>query len=261
MITAAQAPHDAAGAIASVETGPPEAPLIVLIHGAMDRMAGLHKLARRLDGRYRVLRYDRRGYGASATHAGPYDINGQVDDLVSLLHGRPALIVGHSYGGAVALTVAERHADLVSAVVVFEPPQPWQPWWPADTAGEAAVNAAAGEAAETFMRRLIGNRAWERLPEATKTARRAEGAALVGELRDLRRGSPFDPARIRQAVIAGCGELGRPHHRRGSAELAAVLANVEVVELAGCHHGAPSSHPDLFTEKLVVPALRALGYE
>ena len=44
------------------------------------------------------------------------------------------------------------------------------------------------DSAEAFMRRLVGNKVWERLPERTRTARRSEGRVLVGELRDLRSG-------------------------------------------------------------------------
>ena len=46
------------------------------------------------------------------------------------------------------------------------------------------------------MRRLVGNKVWERLPERTRTARRSEGRVLVGELRDLRSGPPWQPDEI-----------------------------------------------------------------
>ena len=47
------------------------------------------------------------------------------------------------------------------------------------------------------MRRLVGNKVWERLPERTRTARRSEGRVLVGELRDLRSGPPLAARRDR----------------------------------------------------------------
>ena len=95
-------------AIWSEEAGDPNAPLVALVHGSMDRSAGLLKLSRRLDDDHRVLRYDRRGYGRSAPHPGPFGMDGQVDDLVALLDERPAVVFGHSYGGNVALAVAAR---------------------------------------------------------------------------------------------------------------------------------------------------------
>ncbi|MGH9271369.1 MAG: alpha/beta fold hydrolase, partial [Ilumatobacteraceae bacterium] len=111
------------------EAGPDGAPLIVLVHGSMDRSAGLLKLSRRLDEVHRVVRYDRRGYGRSAPHAGPFRMDEQVADLVSLLDGRPATVFGHSYGGDVALALADRHPELVPAVGIYEAPLPWLDWW------------------------------------------------------------------------------------------------------------------------------------
>ena len=104
--------------------------MIALVHGSMDRSAGLLKLSRRLDDDHRVLRYDRRGYGRSAPHPGPFGMDGQVDDLVALLDERPAVVFGHSYGGNVALAVAARRPDLVRAVGVYESPLSWLDWWP-----------------------------------------------------------------------------------------------------------------------------------
>ena len=54
--------------------GPADAPLVVLVHGTMDRSTGMLKVSRRLDSRFRVVRYDRRGYGRSAPHDGPFEI-------------------------------------------------------------------------------------------------------------------------------------------------------------------------------------------
>ena len=79
-------------AIQAVESGPPEAPLVALVHGSMDRTAGMAKVVRRLDVHHRVLRYDRRGYGTSRDIGGPFTIARHVDDLVELLAGRPAVV-------------------------------------------------------------------------------------------------------------------------------------------------------------------------
>ena len=91
----------------------------------MDRSAGLLKLSRRLDDAHLVLRYDRRGYGRSTPHGGPYDMGSQVDDLAALLDGRAAVVFGHSYGGNVALALAARRPDLVRGVAVYETPLSW----------------------------------------------------------------------------------------------------------------------------------------
>ena len=177
--------HDAAG--------DPGAPLVVVIHGSMDRSAGMLKVSRLLDGRFRVLRYDRRGYGRSAPHLGPFDMDAQVGDLVELLAGRRAVLIGHSYGGNVALATADRHPDLVAAVAIYESPLSWEPWWPGNTAGSRVVAepGSPAVAAERFMRRMLGDSRWEALPERVRVHRLTEGAALVGELSDLQVNPPW----------------------------------------------------------------------
>jgi pimeloyl-ACP methyl ester carboxylesterase len=244
-------------AVWSDATGDPSGPLVVVIHGSMDRSAGMLKVARQLDDRAHVLRYDRRGYGRSCPHDGPYGMHQQVDDLAALLADRAAVLVGHSYGGNVALATAARHPHLVRAVSIYESPLSWEPWWPGTTAGANAL-ATRGEpadAAEAFMRRLVGDARWEALPARTREQRRLEGAAMVGELSDLREHAPWRAEQIRVPVLAGYGSTGRPHHRRGMEHVAATVAGAQAVSLEGCGHDAPMTHPALYAEALVVPLL------
>lgn len=239
----------------SATTGTDGAPHVTLIHGSLDRSAGLLKLSRRLADRYRVTRYDRRGYGRSFPSDGPFGIDQQVEDLRAVLVGvpvraRPRVLVGHSFGGNVALALAEREPDLVDGVVTYETPLSWRSWWPGDSAGGDAVawEADPAEAAERFMRRLIGDERWDRLPASTRAARRAEGPAMVGELLDLRARPAWSPERIRVPVLAMYGEHGRPYHRRGAEAIAAEVPAGEVCELAGARHPGPNTHPDAMAD-------------
>jgi len=239
----------------SHEAGDPGAPLVALVHGSLDRSAGLLKLSRRLDGGCRVLRYDRRGYGRSTPHDGPFDIGAQVADLVGLLAGRPAVVFGHSYGGNVALGLADRHPELVLGVGVYETPLPWLAWWPTGTAGSQAAGSDGdpADAAERFMRRMAGDDKWMRLPRGTRAARRAEGVTMVGELAALHGRAPWDPSRIRVPAVAIRGSAGREHHQRSTAHLGAVLEDCPVVTVEGAAHFGPNTHPDA-----VGAAVRAL---
>jgi pimeloyl-ACP methyl ester carboxylesterase len=218
------------------------------------------KLSRRLDADFRVLRYDRRGYGRSFPHDGPFTMAAQVDDLVSLLAGRNAVLIGHSYGGNVALAAADHHPDLIAGVAVYETPLSWEPWWPGTTAGSIAVaeKGKPREAAEAFMRRILGAQRWEALPERSKEMRRAEGLAMVEELADLRRNQPWVAEHIDVPVITSFGSLGVAHHRDGM-RYAATLLNCSVVELPDCRHDAPLSHPDLFRSAIVDPLVQMVG--
>lgn len=241
--------------IAHVWSGNPSSTRVVLIHGSLDRMAGMARVARELDAVAHVCRYDRRGYGKSWPHSGPFTVADHVSDVVSLLDGTPAVLVGHSYGGNVALACAATHPDLVIGVTTYETPLSWEPWWPGSTAGAASLEGTVEDAAERFMRRLIGDERWNDLPERTRDQRRREGLALTGELRALREGSPWSAPDVRCPVLCGYGELGREHHRRSALWQREHFMHARVVELAGAAHDAPSRHAKEFVRELVLPHL------
>lgn len=232
---------------------------VVLIHGSMDRQSGFRRLAKSLSSTNRVLTYDRRGYASSSDMSGPFGIDQQVADLLEVTGRRPVVLVGHSFGGAVALACAFRHPDLVLGVVVYESPMSWEPWWPGDSGGARAVAMADDPeaAAEAFLLRFIGERLWNRLPEGTKRARRAEGRALVGELGDLRAAAAWKPDDLRVPVISGYGSRAREHIRRAS-EVIGALPDGRAVMLDGAHHNAHSGEPEAFERLLIEPLLQRL---
>ncbi|MFT4617962.1 MAG: pimeloyl-ACP methyl ester carboxylesterase [Minisyncoccia bacterium] len=230
-------------------SGDPALPLAVLVHGTMDRSAGMLRLSRRLDERFHVLRYDRRGYGRSRDVGGKNTVEQHVTDLAGVLQmhtpGRVVdLAFGHSFGGNVVLATAERHPELIRQAAIYETPLSWLDWWPGGTAGGAAAGATdPGEAAETFMRRLIGDQRWEQLPSGTRADRRAEGAAMVEEINDLRHSAPWAVEAVSIPLLAMGGELGRPHHQRGMQWLSEQIPSADYVRLDGAGHGAPNTHP------------------
>ncbi|HUF97066.1 MAG TPA: alpha/beta hydrolase [Ilumatobacter sp.] len=242
--------HDSTsnGSIWSASSGPVDAPRVVLIHGSLDRSAGLLKLSRRFDERFRVTRYDRRGYGRSTPCDGPFDIDAQVGDLIEVVESgtTPCILVAHSFGGNIALALAERRPDLVRAVVTYESPMSWLPSWPGTSAVLASEDWASDPAAgaEAFLRRLIGNKRWERMPPATKASRRAEGPALVGELAALRHSAPWTGEGVRVPVLALVGEFAADHHRAGMQSLSGLLPDCRTVTIAGARHFGPNTHPD-----------------
>lgn len=234
----------------SHEAGPDDGPLLVAIHGAMDRSASMVKLSRQLDREFRVLRYDRRGYGRSKPHDGPFTMDAQVGDLLELLAGRRAILFGHSFGGDVALATADRHPDQVRAVAVYETPLSWLDWWPGSTRAWPADQDPA-VAAESFMRRMVGDRRWEMLPDRAREERRAEGVALTAELADLAANAPWSFERITVPFVAMYGGSTRNHHKTGAEFLAEhVPTTVDdgvldgtAIAIADAYHNGPYTHP------------------
>lgn len=222
-------------------------PIVVLVHGSMDRSGSWVRVARELRDRHTV-RYDRRGYGRSR-HVGPGEMEEHVDDLFDVVADRACVVAGHSYGAAIALAAAERRPDLVRAVVSFEGPMPWRDFWPTTSGGsnamaEVRAGATVGDAAERFLRRHIGDEKWESLPQKTRDERRDEGAALLTELASAREGgSPYDPMRITVPVISARGSQSEDYLMRSADVLATEIPGAEHAVIEGAAHGAHQSHP------------------
>jgi pimeloyl-ACP methyl ester carboxylesterase len=105
---------------------------VCLIHGASGNMNDMtFRLAPALSDRYEVVTVDRPGHGLSGTPpGGGVSINAQARLLRSALGQagieRP-IVVGHSYGGSVALAWAVDAPETVSALVLLATPsQVWQ---------------------------------------------------------------------------------------------------------------------------------------
>lgn len=96
-----------------------EAPPIVLIHGAWHGAWCFAALQAELDQRgLASYAIDLPGHGASTLPLG--DLHGDAAHVVDVLRriGRPAVLVGHSYGGAVISEVAARLGDITHLVYV-----------------------------------------------------------------------------------------------------------------------------------------------
>ena len=240
--------------------GPTGATRVVVVHGSLDRSTAFLRVARELS-EFEVLRYDRRGYGKSLAAGAAPSFDSQVDDLASVVGGEPAVVVGHSLGGVIALAFASRHPERARAVVAYEAPMPWLPTWPSRSAGSAAISGSEddGDAAEGFMRRMVGDDRWEQLPASTRAQRRAEGPALVAELLSLRAPNPvpYDLPTFPVPVIAGHGGESRPHHQESARTLAAGVPDGELVVIDGASHGAHLTHPAEFAALVRLAAARA----
>jgi pimeloyl-ACP methyl ester carboxylesterase len=99
------------------------------------RLAGDDRdLQTRLDGegpllfhaRYRLIRYHRRGYAGSTKHepGASFSIGRQAADALAVLRHlgiERAHIVGHSYGGVIALKLAPDAPQVVHSLTLLEP--------------------------------------------------------------------------------------------------------------------------------------------
>jgi pimeloyl-ACP methyl ester carboxylesterase len=244
-------------------------PTVVLVHGSLDRSTSFARVVRRLPD-LRTVVYDRRGYHRSRD-AFPLhdDFDGHVGDLLSVIDERPSVVVGHSYGGDVALAAALRPESRGSilAVAAYEPPMPWLAEYRSapDAAprgstvdGDPTDPDVAAAAAERFFRRMVGDSSWERLPESAKEDRRADGPALATELRAIRLPeAPFDVTTMQVPATYGRGEFSASRHRRSVEWLLEHTPGSELFEIAGASHGAHLTHPDAFAAMVRSAVARA----
>jgi pimeloyl-ACP methyl ester carboxylesterase len=107
------------GAETTVESWGERGPLLVGIHGLGASRRGWARIAEALAGRFRIVAYDQRGHGDHAEPA-PMTFDRTVDDLagvVASLGERVHALMGHSWGGAVAIAGGRRlDVDRIAAI-------------------------------------------------------------------------------------------------------------------------------------------------
>jgi pimeloyl-ACP methyl ester carboxylesterase len=107
--------------------GRPHEPPVVLLHGAGCNLEDVRlALGERLTARQRVIFVDRPGQGWSERPAGqgasPAEQAAILRKLLDRLSVERAVLVGHSWGGTLALTFALDHPDRVAGLVLLAPP-------------------------------------------------------------------------------------------------------------------------------------------
>jgi len=107
------------------EDGDPGAPPLLLLHGITSFGGTWEWIVPELAERFRVLRLDFRGHGASDRTPGEYGSRGYVSDAIAACEqaiGRPCIVMGHSLGGGTAAIVMQQRPDLIRAAILEDPP-------------------------------------------------------------------------------------------------------------------------------------------
>jgi pimeloyl-ACP methyl ester carboxylesterase len=242
-------------------------------HGAGDAILGIHgtsssaivwqDAAERLARLGRAIVYDRRGCSRSERPE-PYEtsVDEHVADaaaLIGALDAAPAVVIGRSYGGAVALGLALRHPDLVRALVLLEPGDlaidgAAEPWDEAMTrAVEEAAATDPGRAAEAMFRTVLGDAAWEAWPAEYKALVAGNSPAVIAEVRGAKLAvSSAELADIRMPTLLVLGEESPAGFRETSERLSASIPGART-ELVGGGHLIDPGAPDVmeFIERLL----------
>ncbi len=107
-------------------TGHGGKPPLVLVHGFSDNGLCWTPTARDLEAEYDVIMPDMRGHGLSARvqPGETVDMAADVAGLIGSLGLKRPIVVGHSMGAMVTYEMGWRFPELVSALVLEDPP-----WW------------------------------------------------------------------------------------------------------------------------------------
>ena len=196
-----------------VDAGTAHGPELVLLHGQPGSAADWQQVAARLPTRLHVVAADRPGYGSSRLPAGGFRANARavLDDL-DARDVKRAVLVGHSYGGGVALWTASVAPDRVAAVVLLS------------SVGPGCVTGLDGLLAAPGTGPLCALAAWRLTPWIARTR--------LGWL-ERRQGAPPDPGEhISWQVLAHAGSEHAPLWRTFLVEQRALLRELDELESA-----------------------------
>jgi esterase len=225
---------------------------ILCIHGTGSSAAMWVDAAPELGKRGRTFLYDRRGSFRSERPE-PYatNVHEQADDaaaLIDALAAAPAIVIGRSYGGEIAIDLALRYPERVCALALLEGGgfalSETAMRWETDLAER--VYAAAEDmktVGETLLRGALGDAAWEGLPDEAKQMFTANGPAIVAEFRggDLDV-SATELGTVAQPTLLVAGEDSPPAFAEVTNLLAEALPSARVERVEGGHLIDPA-HP------------------
>ena len=251
-------------------------PAIVLVHGFGLDMRMWDPQVEHLAGRFRVVRYDCRGFGASGPFdpAVPYTHAGDLVALLDHLGIRQAALAGLSFGGRVVLQAALAAPDRVRGLALLDAVLDGVPW---DPESAAALDETARQAQARGL--LAGRAAWLAHPLFAAAGQRPAVASALAAMVAGYPGQhwtghdPHQPAQTQLVdvledlpgpVLVAVGELDVPGFQEMSAVLARRIPSAEYHKIADAGHMINMEQPAAvnallagFLDRLPTPAAAA----
>lgn len=244
---------------------------ILGIHGTPSSALLWVDAASELASRGRCIIYDRRGFFRSAPPE-PFetlDLRDHVDDAAALLNALstdPAVVIGRSTGGQIALALAHRFPEMVKGLVLLEPAM-----FTMDREATAwaerlrlrvlrAATESPSSASEVVFREALGDQAWESIPEELRELFTEASPAVLAEIRGQGLDLSEEPLDLDREQLAGIGQPTLIVSAEDSPEvlrqvndrLAEALPHAERVVVTGGHLINPA-HPAVlgFTSRVL----------
>lgn len=234
-------------------------PAVLLVHSGGFTSRQWRKLVELLSPDHNVLAPNLLGYGESGPwpNGKPFHYEQDLAHLESLLT-EPAHLVGHSYGGFLAVKLALKRPELVRSLALYEPvsfsildpvedadarsvlEQVKRTWDPDESGVDEAWLAG-------FVDWWNGSGSWLRLPEETRAAFRTMGWKVYQEVITLATDDtpPETYATISVPALFLGGEHSPLPERRVVEKLGATLPRGTAQIFTGMGHMGPISHAPL----------------
>lgn len=252
--------------------GAPDAKLIILLHGGGQSRSAWRGAARRLAAAgYRACAMDLRGHGGSDwSPNGVYRLDDFVADLAAIIRelGAPAVLVGASFGGHVAMLTAARHPELCRALLLADV-TPWIDEASGDhfrcTLRTSAKGFASLDEAAAMIAQLQGASSASVQPERLKRNMRvgADGRfywkwdVRFLDDREIRRGGEgglfvTEARKLRAPILVMAAELSNLTSPREIAAFQRAVAGVETVSIVGARHMLTGDVNDAYADAILI---------
>jgi 3-oxoadipate enol-lactonase len=234
------------GTLAYDEAG--HGPAVILLHGAfLDRHTWDLQMPP-LAARHRAVRYDIRPFGESTVPDKPYKTTGDLLVLMDALEIDRAHLIGHSFGGGVAIDFALEHPSRVASLVLVNSGVTGAPM-PADEQQEAAqVFVSARESEAKAVEAWLALRLWSASRARPEVMNAIERITAANAARFRMASPPFAPiappaigrlAEIRVPTLVVTGDRDTPGNRAASDSVATRIQGARLVVVPGADHAIP----------------------
>ncbi len=253
--------------------GPADGTTVLALHGLTGHGKRWAALANDHLPELRILAPDLLGHGHSSWDA-PWSIEAQVAGVVEVLDAHadgPVVVVGHSFGGALAVHLSRAEPERVSGLVLLDPAIGLDGGFISEVAGDGLDNWYLRDRQDAWDRKRA--EAWWEVPDAILEAEITEHLTTTDDGRTTWRVHPA-------AVAATWSELARPYVLPAPgidvrlvvadkvqppyapapylSDLTAQQGDRFVVVHEDCDHMVPLSRPEL-TARLIRDAVESVG--